>query len=354
MTSRKLHQIYNLIKSTDFNSGLFKCAGNLFIHFRGKFRKDAMKPIPHPYTLMLELTNKCNLHCVTCPREYGYGRQMSIGNMSTELAKSIIDQSYKYLMSIGLTGMGETLFAANLLEVAKYVKSKKKSILIFISTNANMPDFIERVTPVLPYINTVQISTDGVGKVYEDVRHGASFKLLDENLTQILPLSQKHKVDLMFNMVITKINYSQMADVLEYAAAKGVKYVNFTYFNLASVTSVTTDYYQFFSSDEFRREVERLKAAAAKHPEVKMTGIDFPGNPGIHKCQLMWNHFQINHDGEVPPCCAKPFSKEYSFGNVTSTPLMEVLNSRRALEFRQCCVNGTPHPFCSKCHFLEL
>lgn len=355
MSSRKLRAVGKILRRTGLNKDLFPFAWNLGRRMLGRYRKDASRRLPHPTTLMLELTNKCNLHCVMCPREHDFGKAMEIGNMSTGMAKRIIDENVTYLQSLGLTGMGETLFAPNLVEVARYAKERKKSLVIFISSNANIPDFIERVTPVLPYIDTLQISTDGVGEGYEEIRHGGSFELLDRNLRAVVPLAREHDVDIMFNMVINRQNFRQMADVMEYAAETGVSFVNLNYINLASVTALPVEYYGFFKSEEFLRELGRAKETAARLAgKVEVTGLDFPGNPGIAKCPLLWNHFQVNHDGEVPPCCAKPFSKEYTFGNVGDTPLIEVINSPAARAFRASAIRGVAPEFCRKCHFVKL
>lgn len=354
ITKRKLHKAWLIVRKTSLNADLLKFSRNFIKTVRGKYKRDASIPIPFPTTLSLELTNRCNLHCITCPREYDFGKKLVMGNMDTALAKKIIDQTYPYVQSMGLTGMGETLFAPNLVEVAKYIKSKKKSIVIFISTNANHPGFIERITPVLPHIDTVQISVDGVGDTYDTIRHGGTFANLDANLRALTPLVRDRDIDLMFNMVITKKNFRDMPALVRYADEHHVGFVNFTYFNLACATSVPLDYYKFFSTPEFLEVVAATKAEAALHPEIEVTGLDFPGNPGIRKCPLMWNHFQINYDGKVPPCCAKPFTDEYCFGDVTQKSVIDVLNSPEAQALRATWVSGKPHPFCAKCHFVHL
>jgi len=277
------------------------------------------------------------------------------GEMPTELAFRLIDEGFPYVQSMGLTGMGETLFAPNLVDVAKYIKSKKNSIVIFISTNANFPGFLDKIKPVLPYIDTVQISTDGVGEVYESVRRGASFAVLEKNVKEMVPLAREYGVDVMFNMVVNKRNYTMMAPLIEFAAQNGVKYVRLTPINLASLTSVPVEYYKFFSSAEFKIERDKAISANRKYPEIEVTGvINESGAPSLKKCPFMWNHFQINYDGEVPPCCAKPFSKEYSFGNVSDGTLRDVLNSEKAKAFRCHVKNGTVPEFCRKCNFVNL
>lgn len=354
LTKRKILMGFRAVRKIRFDACLFPFLFNLIRHKTGNFKKDARKDIPFPTTLMLELTNRCNLHCITCPREYGFGKEMQIGDMPTELAVKIIDEAVPYLKSIGLTGMGETLFAKNLVEVARYIKKKKPNIVIAISTNANIPDFIEKVRPVLPYIDTVQVSTDGVGKGYEDIRKGASFSYLEENLRQLVPLAKKNHVDVMFNMVINQNNYEQMPKVIAFADEVGVRFVNFTYFNLASVTDIPLEYYQFFSSEVFLGLLAETKEEVARHPRIEVTGLEFPGNPGIRKCPFLWDHFQINHDGQMPPCCAKPFSKEYSYGNVREASVREVVNSEKAKRLRAACIAGETPGFCRKCHFVNL
>ena len=128
------------------------------------------KKVPYPSTIMLELTNHCNLACTTCPREYEYGKQMDKGNIQLDQAKKIIDELWPYLDSVGLTGMGETFLFKEIEELVHYIKSKNKGIIISISTNAVLPNFIEKASSVIRKIDTIQISIDGLNKVYENIR----------------------------------------------------------------------------------------------------------------------------------------------------------------------------------------
>lgn len=306
--------------------------------------------LPYPTTLMLELTNKCNLRCTMCPREHQYGKEMSIGNMDTALAKKVIDECYPYLQSIGLTGLGETLFAPNLIEIASYVKSRKKSIVIFISSNANIPDFMARVTEVLPLIDTLQISIDGVGETYDAIRLGGTFGNLESNLTKLMPKALEYGVDVMFNMVISKENYESMPDVIDFAARSGVKFVNFNYINLASMPEQDMGYYDFFTTKEFTAARTETLKKIASYPSIEVTGLDELAPAAETICPLVYNSFQINHDGEVPPCCAKPFSKLLSFGNAKESTINAIINSPTAKKFQRAWQNGAVPGFCKHCN----
>ena len=347
-TKRKIEKACKILRNTRINGDFIKFIGNFS---KRKFaRLTAECDIPYPTTISLELTNKCNLKCTMCPREHKFGRELEYGNMDTNLAKKIIDEIYPYVVSVGLTGLGETLFANNLEEVAKYIKNKKKSIVIFISTNANIPDFIEKASKVLPYIDTIQISIDGTSDTYESIRVGGRFESFEHNIRQLVPLAKKHHVDVMFNMVVSKENYEEMPLVIEFAAKHKVPFVNFNYINVACIPEFSAEYYEFFSGEEFKRVLNETIRKKDQYSDLEVTGlVDFKENlPG--KCHLIWDHFQINYDGEIPPCCAKPFSKQLSFGNVKDESVISVLNSERAKLFRKTWENGKSHPFCRNCH----
>jgi len=44
-------------------------------------RRNGSTKVPFPSSIMLEVTNHCNLGCITCPREYAYGDTMAKGTM---------------------------------------------------------------------------------------------------------------------------------------------------------------------------------------------------------------------------------------------------------------------------------
>src|SRR5512136_508817 len=89
--------------------------------------------LPHPTSVMLEVTNLCQLHCITCPREYAFGSQMAKGHMDLAQAKRFLDENLVYLDSIGLTGLGETLLYPHLVELVDYIRSRNRGVYIFIS-----------------------------------------------------------------------------------------------------------------------------------------------------------------------------------------------------------------------------
>ena len=310
--------------------------------------------VAYPGTIMLELTNHCNLACITCPREYDYGRQMDKGMMTVGQAKSIIDEIWPYLDSIGLTGMGETFLYRDIEEIVDYIKMKNRGIIISVSTNAVLPDFMDKVTPLIGKIDTIQISIDGLGDVYERIRLKASYQELDKNLRSLVGLCKGSETTLMLNMVVTKENYLQMPDLVRYANETGIDYMDFTLFNLASVTSIDRSYYEFYKSDRFLGAVSKLDVAIKTNTKVTVTGRNFETDNGFNKCPFPWTRFYICWNGFVAPCCAKPFPKELNFGNVFEDSVINILNSSPYQSFRKLWYRNETPGFCDKCHFIGI
>lgn len=331
------------------NKYLFYYLKNKIKHFYLKFSKS--NKVAYPSTIMLELTNKCNLSCTTCAREYDYGKQMDQGMIGEQQAKKIIDELWPYLDSIGLTGMGETFLYQNIENIVDYIKSKNKGIIISISTNAMLPKFLEQASKLINKIDTIQVSIDGLNEVYESIRKGAKFEVLQSNLETLAKMCKGTQTTLMMNMVVTKENYSQMADLVKFSEKIGVQYMDFTMFNLAAVTQIDKSYYDFYKSSEFLSALDSSKEIQKQAKNVTVSYHSFDTDHSFQKCPFPWSHFYICWDGYITPCCAKPFPKEIHFGNVFDNNVIDILNSDSYLKWREKWKENKTPSFCEKCHF---
>lgn len=348
MNKRKIEKAVYRLTHLPQGKDFFRYAGNKMETYR--LRKAGALSVAYPSTLMLELTNRCNLACTTCPRVFDFGKAMDQGNMPKDQAMKIIDDVWPYLDSIGLTGMGETFIYNDVAEIASYIKSKNKGIVISVSTNAMLPDFLERVSKVVGIIDTIQISIDGLNEVYEQIRVNAKFATLDKNIKALAQMCKNTRTTLMLNMVVVKENYHQMPEVIEYAATTGVTYLDFSQFNLASVTNIDTSYYKFYKSDAFLAVLNKVEAMKGQTKDLSIT-INFKAGKGFKECPFPWSHFYVCWNGEMAPCCAKPFPKEKTFGNAFDSGLMDVLNNKAYFAFRKAWYANKTIDFCKKCHF---
>jgi MoaA/NifB/PqqE/SkfB family radical SAM enzyme len=350
--------IRKFIKGVKRLSVLIK-EGNSLLYINNKIKRDFFKlirstKVAQPSSIMLELTNHCNLHCTTCPRGYEFGKAMDKGNMEFEQVKKIIDELGPYLDSVGLTGLGETFLYKELEQVIDYIKSKNKRIKIFISTNAVLPNFIEKVSKLVNRIDTLQVSIDGIDSVYENIRQYASFKELDKNLKQLSGICKNSGTNLILNMVVTKENFLQMPLVTKYSKKIGIDYLDFTRINLASLTNTESSYYDFYQTDEFLRAVSESECIANELKGVKVTNINFKSSLGFRQCPYPWSNFYICWNGLIAPCCAKPFPKELNFGSSVDNKVINVLNSSQYRGFRKLWFENRIPVFCEKCHLTDL
>jgi len=74
MNKRKLKKAIKRITNLPRGKYLFLYTANKIKQFYLKTIKSTK--VAFPSTIMLELTNHCNLACTTCPRESRYGKEM--------------------------------------------------------------------------------------------------------------------------------------------------------------------------------------------------------------------------------------------------------------------------------------
>jgi len=136
MDRRKRKLVLRRLRRLLGSGNFFYYTGNKMVHFyRNGIRSTR---VAWPSTLMLEVTNRCNLKCITCPREYDLGKAMDKGEMDLDMLKRIIDEVSPYIDSIGLTGLGEPFLYKNLVEAVHYIRNKNRGVIITVSTNAHV------------------------------------------------------------------------------------------------------------------------------------------------------------------------------------------------------------------------
>jgi len=86
-----------------------------------------------PVCLYLEVTNRCNLLCTTCPRTYEELEPPA--DMSWDLFASIVDQVPDLARAV-LHGVGEPMLVANLPAMVRYLKDR--GVYVLFNTNGTV------------------------------------------------------------------------------------------------------------------------------------------------------------------------------------------------------------------------
>lgn len=321
-----------------------------------RFNRERNTKIPHPTNLMLELSARCNLKCVMCARQFQYGQDMDQGFMPLDKAKKIVDSTYPYLTSIGLTGLGETLMYPHFVELCKYIKSRKPNLIITFSTNAHFKGYLEIIKEAIPYVDNIQISIDGTGKVYETIRPNTDFEYIRSNVVETGKLCREHNVELKLNFVIMPENFRNMKEVVDFTSEVGARSVEFNQMNIASIPTLSREFYNFFESEPYREASRELREyAKSKGVEISLLEPDPEEKPSFRNCNYPWDHPYITWDGYFVPCCGKPFPKLLNFGNVfENKSFMEVINSEKAQAFRRAWQKNEAPRYCANCRTVDF
>src|SRR5437588_11735430 len=86
-----------------------------------------------PVCLYLEVTNRCNLLCTTCPRTYEELEPPA--DMSWDLFTSIVDQVPDLVRAV-LHGVGEPMLVKNLPRMVRYLKDR--GVYVLFNTNGTV------------------------------------------------------------------------------------------------------------------------------------------------------------------------------------------------------------------------
>lgn len=347
LNKRKIKLILKRLRNLPRGLSFFAYTYNMIrLMLAKKFR---WTTLPIPDTVMLEVTNNCQLKCKMCAREHEYGEEMDCGFMDIDKAKKFLDKYAKYFNRIALTGLGEPLLYPKLIELADYIKKSNKGIAIFVSINAQLPNLTPKLHALVPYVDTLQVSLDGVDEVYDKIRVNGDSKVVIENIKTLVGLQKEHDFNLLVNTVVFEDNYKSMADIVELTNELGVQELIFNTINQVAYKKPWHDS-SMYHSPEFEEECQKAELKA------KELGLQFTFNKHskdvfFSDCPYLWGHLTVTWDGYLVPCCAKPFPKLMNFGNIFEKPLLECVNHKDLVAFRELSNKNKPPKFCDNCHY---
>lgn len=349
---RKLRRLEKRLKSLSFGKDTYRYVNNKLLFVYLTLIKSTK--VAYPPSVILEVTNHCNLKCTTCPLQYDLGKNMDKGLIDEIKILKVIDEIAPYVDNIGLTGLGETLIHQNLEKILKYIKAKNIGIQISISTNAHVPKSNDYLKRIIPYLDQLQISIDGVNEIYNKVRVKGDYSFFKSNVIEYKKICDSHSVPIMFNFTIMEDNYLQMPDILDLADELGIQYVNMNPMNITSVSGSDKSHYDLFTSKPYIEVLEETIKKSKVLKGVEFSVYDYKSKNGFKKCIYPWMHNYVSWDGYLVPCCARPFPKELQFGNVFENGLLASLNSKKFREVRSLWFKDETPEFCEDCSICAI
>jgi uncharacterized Fe-S cluster-containing radical SAM superfamily protein len=144
-----------------------------------------------PLCLYLEVTNRCNLPCTTCPRTYEELEPER--DMSFELFTSIVDQA-SGIRRVVLHGVGEPMMVKELPRMVAYLKARR--VYVLFNTNGTLLKIKKSRELIEAGLDELRVSLDAAeAGAYAKVRGRDMFDAIVRNLRGFLALKRDMNVE---------------------------------------------------------------------------------------------------------------------------------------------------------------
>jgi MoaA/NifB/PqqE/SkfB family radical SAM enzyme len=317
-----------------------------------------------PVCLYLEVTNRCNLLCETCPRTFE--ELEAPADMSWELFTKIIDQAGD-VQRVVMHGVGEPMLVKNLPAMIRYLKAR--GIYTLFNTNGTLLTPAKQRELIETGLDELRVSLDAAdAKTFLAVRGKDFFNRIVRNVSCFTSLQRELGAEKpLVSMWLTGLKETifQLPEFVRLAARIGVREVHLqrlvfdeTGFGLARAEQALFEH----TRAEEQAAVEaaqalagslgvRLNASGATEPglSLKASADERPWAT----CRRPWSLMYFTAHGRALPCCIAPFSargyENYTLGDATQQSLREIWNSPAYQGFRTALVSDAPPKPCQNC-----
>jgi radical SAM protein with 4Fe4S-binding SPASM domain len=321
----------------------------------------AARARPLPEELYLEVTNRCNLKCTTCPQSWGMSEDSA--DLTPERAAELLEQ-LPSVRRVVLHGIGEPTLNPRLPEIVEVVK--RKGAYALFNTNGLLLRGKLLEALVRSGLDEVRVSVDAATpETYRLVRGADMFSRVIANARALNDEkarlgSQSPRVSLW--MTGLKSNIRELPDLVRIAAEAGIAevYVQRLVFSGRNLAREDEALYGHVGAAERAglAEAERLAAelgvilrgsSEALPPERAPGAAERPWSACRRPTSLMY----ITANGNVLPCCIAPFTDapygSLILGNTGRMSLEEIWNGHQYEEWRARMQSDSPPEACRGC-----
>jgi MoaA/NifB/PqqE/SkfB family radical SAM enzyme len=335
-------------------------------YFESVAAKRANRTEREPVCLYLEVTNRCNLLCTTCPRTYVELEPPA--DMSWELFTTIVDQVPNVKRAV-LHGVGEPMLVKNLPQMVRYLKDR--GIYTLFNTNGTLLTERNGRAMIDSGLDEMRVSLDAsnptsylavrgknyFARILHNVRR---FRELQERESQALPRVSAWLTGL-------KETIAELPDFVRVAADIGVKEVylqRLVFFEDDAIGLARPDQALYESLDREERSLLAAAEELATSLGITFSASGAASEPGMSLkrdgdsspwslCRRPWSVMYFTANGRALPCCIAPFSQRgyenYTLGDATQSSLRDIWNGDAYVDFRSALLSDEPPKACASC-----
>lgn len=316
-----------------------------------------------PIELYIEVTNRCNLQCRTCPQYYGMDERFH--TLEWERFEALVGQ-VAHLRRAVLHGIGEPLMNPNLGRMVRRLKDR--GVYVLFNTNGLLLRGDKARDLAESGLDELRVSIDGgTPETYALVRGADGFARVLRNLQAFEALRREAgaaspRVSLWVTLL--RSNVRDLPELVRQAAAHQVPevYVQRLVYSGRGLATDHQSLWRHATPEELDalREGERVAAAlgvALRGSGQLGTGAvqaeQASGGAPWRDCHRPWRLMYVTANGNVLPCCIAPFTGvpygDLVLGNVWERPLAEVWGGERYQRWRLAMLEGEPPAACVGC-----
>jgi len=323
-----------------------------------------------PKVVFIEVTNRCNLLCKTCPRTF-FQRE-PLKSLSLQEFISIAEQ-FPQMQRVLLHGIGEPLLNRELKEIIQYLKGRDVEVIINSNGTLLTPEWQQQL--VESGLDQYRCSIDGAtDETYARIRGVNLLPKLRKGLEGLVKTKERlgaETPEISIWCVATKENLQELPDLLRLAADLGVPEVymqRLVYFagKTGQQFGLARDDLAIFGKED--EEEERIIEACTRLSTE--LGINFMASGGRNPvnslaaarpsdfapwqaCMRPWTTAYITANGNCLPCCISPFATDdyggLILGNLFEQPFNEIWNETLYQKFRKNLLSENPNQACASC-----
>lgn len=331
--------------------------------------KGPVSPIS-PRVVFIEVTNRCNLLCQTCPRTFF--KREPLKSLTYEEFVQIAEQ-FPEMRRVSLHGIGEPLLNRELPRIIKYLKGREVEVII--NSNGTLLNPTWQKALVESGLDEYRCSIDGARpETYARIRGADLLHKLSEGLAGLVKTKARLQARwprISIWCVGTKENLAELPDLVRLAARLGVKEVylqRMTYFAQEPKQQygmARGELAIFGEDDDYQEQVIAecevlsaelgiaFRAAGARDPRNSLAAARPADFTPWQACMRPWTTAYVTANGNCLPCCISPFAtNDYEsliLGNLLERPFAELWNDYLYRQFRTKLLSSQPHKACASC-----
>jgi MoaA/NifB/PqqE/SkfB family radical SAM enzyme len=319
-----------------------------------------------PVCLYLEVTNRCNLLCTTCPRTYEELEPPA--DMSWDLFTRIVDQ-VPDIARVVLHGVGEPMMVRELPRMVRHLKDRGAYVLF--NTNGTLLTTRKGRELCESGLDELRVSLDAADpKTYIEVRGKDFFGRILRNVRAFTEMQARERLALpRVSMWLTGLRETveQLPAFVRVAHEAGVREVylqRLVFFDRDAIGLARPDQALFerMTREEARYLDEAARLAASLGMSFGASGAASEPGESLRRaadpnpwslCRRPWSLMYITANGRALPCCIAPFSQRgyehYTLGDATQQSLREIWNTPAYRDFRTALLSDSPPGCCAGC-----